>query len=410
MNYNNLLLQKERIKEFLRKNPKATWKDIRIKLRIHPERVYKNGMAEIYKDANIKPPRNFKRKTLEENRNIIVDYIKKHPNASSHKILKDTKVNPSSFFNSIKEAFNIAGVVYPRGIKKISNNSLVEKIHFREKKFELKSIRKKNKKIRPKKFIKDIKKFYAERKAARLLNQQLRSINRENKKKEIIELIKGDPLITIPEIIEKTRTRIDNYFKNMKEIYDKARIEFIGGHEKQRLRKKRLVLEYINKNPLSTQREINKVCKTHVQEIFNDGIFEAYNLAGVNFPYERLSLYGAATKEIRKRSENFEDLISTKLQGYGRVNRLVKTKRGFADIIFERKNKKAIIEIKDYRAKEISVSQVNQLLKYLEDCNCNLGVLICHKKPKKDRFLFGNNKIFVIEKSELNKIPELMGL
>lgn len=64
------------------------------------------------------------------------------------------------------------------------------------------------------------------------------------------------------------------------------------------------------------------------------------------------------------------------------INRLVKTKRGFADIIFERKNKKAIIEIKNYLARDISISQVNQLNKYLEDCNCNLGFLICNKKTR----------------------------
>ena len=47
----------------------------------------------------------------------------------------------------------------------------------------------------------------------------------------------------------------------------------------------------------------------------------------------------------------------------------------------------AIIEIKDYKAKDISISQIKQLNKYLEDCDCNLGFLICNKKPKKDKLL-----------------------
>jgi len=411
MNYKGSSLQKERIRKFLRKNPKATWKDIRTRLHIHPERIYKNGMAEAFKDAGVKPPKNFKRKTPEENRQIIINYIKKHPDTSSNKILKSTKVNPSTFFNSIKEAFDASNVVYPRSINKISNNEVVKKVIMKrqifqkkikkvsrkDEKFKLRNEKKKNKEI-----------FYAKRKAILLHNKQLRLISRENKKKKIMELIKEDPLITIPEIIERTRTSIDTYFKGMKEIYDEVGLEFIEGHKKRMLRKRRLVIEYIKKNNLATQREINRDCKTHVQEIFDNGIFEAYKLAKVNFPYGRLKLYGTTTVEIRKRSQNFEDLISHKLQGYGRVNRLVKTKRGFADIIFERKNKKAIIEIKDYRAKEISISQINQLLRYLEDCKCNLGFLICHKKPKKDRFLIGNNKIFIIEKSELNKIPEIM--
>jgi len=62
---------------------------------------------------------------------------------------------------------------------------------------------------------------------------------------------------------------------------------------------------------------------------------------------------------------------------------------------------------KEKRRKEISISQVKQLNKYLEDIKCNLGFLICHKKPKKDKFLMGKNKIFILNKFELNKIPNL---
>lgn len=86
----------------------------------------------------------------------------------------------------------------------------------------------------------------------------------------------------------------------------------------------------------------------------------------------------------------------------------MKTKRGFADVVLERKGKKVIIEIKDYKAKDISVSQIKQLNKYLEDCSCDLGILICHNKPKKDKFLIDKNKILVLEDSELNKIPRIV--
>lgn len=435
MGYKNIPLQKERIRIFLRKNTKATWKDIRTKLRIHPERIYKNGMAEAFKDAGIKLPRNFKRKTPEENRKIIVDYIKKHPNTSSNEILKNTRVNPSTFFNSITEAFDLAGVNYPRDIRAGHTYPLIKKIedissslkgikrtitsnrknfrlkfnrtYFRDIKNKLKIKKQINKRLKSKDEIKNLKDFYAKKRATILLNKKIRIRDKNNKKMKIVELIKKDPLITIPEIEEKAGMRVNDYFKSIKEAYNKAGIKFIEGHEKRTLRKRNLVIEYIKNNNFATQREVNTNCKTHVQEIFNKGIFEAYKLAGVNFPYERLKLYGVGTKEVRKRSKDFEDEISNKLKGYGNVNRLVKTKRGFADVIFERKGKKAVIEIKDYQAKEISIPQINQLLNYLEDCNCNLGFLICHKKPKKDRFLIDNNKIFVIEKTELNRIPEI---
>ena len=44
--------------------------------------------------------------------------------------------------------------------------------------------------------------------------------------------------------------------------------------------------------------------------------------------------------EIKNRAKNFEDEIAIKLTGLGTINRLVKTKRGIADIILERKNKR----------------------------------------------------------------------
>lgn len=89
---------------------------------------------------------------------------------------------------------------------------------------------------------------------------------------------------------------------------------------------------------------------------------------------------------------------------------LVRTKRGIADIVFERKNKKAIIEVKGYCAKDISRGQINQLNRYLEDFDYNVGFLVCHCKPKKDKFIIGKNKIFILEESELKMIPKIMGL
>ena len=210
------------------------------------------------------------------------------------------------------------------------------------------------------------------------------------------------------EISKKLKTQPYHFFKNIEEIYKEAGVELIKKEEKWRLKKRQKIINFIQQNSLATQREINKNCKTQVQTIFKKGIFEAYEKAGIEFPFERLKLYGIGIKEIRKRAKTFEDEISQKLSGYGKVNRLVKTKRGFADIALERKSKKSIIEIKDSQNKEISISQIKQLNRYLEDCECNLGFLICHKKPKKDKFLIGKNKIFVLEKEELEKLPKLI--
>ena len=347
--------RKKKVREYLKKNPKATWKDLNFKLKIKTQRLYGGGMAEAYNDAGIEAPRTFKRKTKDEKRKIIADFIRKNPKAGGHTIREKTKIDFFTIFKNTKEAFEYSGIVYPRDE---ARNLIIRK--------------------------------------------------KEVRRKAILDYIKKNPLAGVSEIGKGTNTHPYLIFKNMAEIYKLAGLKMVRKEEKWRLKKRKIVVDYIKKNPLATQREINNSCKTHVQKIFDRGIYEAYELANVRYPYERLKLYGASKKNIRKRAEDFEKEIAVRLSGYGNVNRLVKTRRGFVDIILERKGKKLPIELKDYQSKEISISQVNQLNKYLEDLNINVGVLICHKKPRKDKFLIGNNRIFILEKMELNKIPEIL--
>jgi predicted transcriptional regulator len=344
---------KERIIQFIKNNPNATYKNIRKNTKLHPERLFKEGMAEIYREAGIKAPRNFNFKDIKKRRELIVDFIKDNTSASTNEISKKLKINVSSAFKDIKEAYKLAGVEYPR------------------------------------------------------YNSYKKSPN--EKRNEIISLIKENPYLTLTELINKTNIKnLYRLFKNYNEAYQKAGILIKKPGEKIRNRKYKKVVEYIKNNPLATQREINKHCKTHVQEIFKRGILEAYEKSGVEYPFERRKVHGTALKTIKERAKNFEEEIAIKLSGFGTVNRLVKIKRGIADIILERKNKKIVIEIKDYQLKEISISQVKQLNNYMEDINSNIGILICHKKPKRDRFLIGKNQIFVLEDQELNKILEIV--
>ena len=340
--------------DYLRKNPKATYKDIRKETKFHIDGLFKS-LKYAFEEAGINLPRTFDIMDKEERKRIIANYIKENPSAGLVRIRKDLKTNLSNTFNNIQEAYQYAGVNYPR-----------------KRNLEL-SQRSKNEKIN-----------------------------------QIISLVKENPLISLSEIIKQTSTNPYHFFKGMNEIYKIAGIENIKWSDKRILKKQIQVIEFIKKNSLATQREINNSCKTHVQNTFKRGIFEAYEKAGVNFPFERLKLYGVGLEKIRNRAKTFEEEIAIKLSGYGKVNRLVKTKRGFADIILERNNKKIIIEVKDYRDKEISIPQVMQLNKYLEDCECNLGFLICHNKPKKDKFLIGKNTIFILDKEELNNIPNLI--
>jgi Holliday junction resolvase len=346
--------KKNIIINYIKKNPNATYKDIRRYTKLHPERYFKS-LKDAFKKAGIKPPRTFDIKTREEKRRIIIDYIRKHPGVGGHTIAKKTKINPSNVFERMEEAYCLAGIRY-----------------------------------------------------GRKENTNLKKRSKKEREKQIINLVRKNPLISISEITNKVKTNPYRIFLNIGDLYETAGVKKVEGPVKRTLKKQKEVIEYIKKNSLATQREINRSCKTHVQQIFKKGIFGAYEKAGIEFPYERLKLYGVGIKEIRKRAKNFEGQIAKKLSGYGKVNRLVKTKRGFADILFERKGKRVVIEIKDYKNKEISISQIRQLNKYLEDFKCNLGFLICHKKPKKDKFLIGRNSIFVLEKEELSKIPEIL--
>ncbi len=343
--------RKKEVRKFLKDHPNATSRDIKKSLHIKINKVYLSGMKEAFEDAGIKPPRNFKRKTKEENKKIIIEYIKKYPGVGAQTITQVLKVNPSNHFKTMKQAYDVAGIDYPR-------------------KYLLKS--------------------------------------REQKRNEIISLVKNNPLISAKEIKNITNINFYKIFKNFNEIYEYSDIKKINHRYKYGIKKKFEIIEYIKKNPYATQREININCKTHVQGLFKNGIFEAYQQAGVPFPYERLRIYGVGIEKLRDEARLFEEEIALKLSGYGKVNRLVKTKRGFADIILERKDKKVVIEVKNYKLKEISRAQINQLNRYLEDCNCGLGFLICHTKPKKDNFIIGKNRIFILNKDELNKIPYLM--
>lgn len=355
MLYSDAERRKKLVKEFIIKNPNTTFREIKKKLHTKINKLYLGGMAEAFKDAGISSPRNFKVRTFEEKRQAIINYIKNHPVAGGHTINKATKINLFSVFKNTEDAFLAAGIIYPR------------------------------KKIR-----------------------KLKLRSADERKRKAIMIVRENPLISVEELGKKLQTHIYSLFNNIGEIYDLAGVDYVGRGEKRTLKKRLEIIKYIRNNPLATQREINSNCKTHVQYVFDEGIFQAYKEAGITFPYKRLNLHGAALKNIKEDAVKFEKKVATKLSGYGSVTRLVRTKRGFADIIFERKSKKVVIEVKDYKIHEISISQVKQLNKYLEDCRCKLGFLVCHKKPKIDTFLIGKNRLFLIEESELGRIPKII--
>jgi len=353
----NSIEKRERIIDFLKKNPRATHRRLKEAGYTHIERLFKGGLKEAYQEAGVEPPRTFETKTKKEKREIIIEYIKKHPNAGGQDIKRDTKINFQILFKDILTAFRTANIFYPRE----------EKV-------------------------------------------RLRKRSKKKKVSEIIKLVKKNPETTFEEIADKLKINPYKMFKNFNEIYKIAGMNIISGTHKRALKKKLAVIKFIKNNPLATQREINLNCKTRIQGMFEKGIFGAYKEAGVEFPFERLKLHGSAMNKVKQRAKDFEEEIARKLSCYGNVNRLVKTKRGVADIILERNNKKVIVEVKDYLNKEISQHEIKQLNKYLEDCDCPLGFIICHTKPKKDRFLIDKHELIILSETELNKIPKIINI
>lgn len=348
--------RKKVLLEFIRKHPNTTHREIREVLHMKVIKIYPNGLEEAFSEAGMKTPRTFKRMTKEEKKKVIIDYIRKNPNAKGHTIKKDTKINFSPLFGTTEDAFMAAQIPYtPKPNSQIFGDTTRRK---------------------------DI----------------------------ILETIRKNPTMNFVELSRVLNMSIYHHFHDIRQLYREAGVKYLGKGIKRKIKKQNMVIEFIKKNPLATQREINRACETKIQELFDGGIFTAYKSANVRFPFERLTIHGIAIKDVRDSAVRFEKEIAQKLSGFGTVNRLVKTKRGFADIILERKNRKIVIEVKDFKTHEISISQINQVNKYLEDIGSTLGFLVCNKKPKKDTFLIGKNKIIVLQSEELGKIPELVDL
>ncbi|MEK6858396.1 MAG: hypothetical protein AABX53_00600 [Nanoarchaeota archaeon] len=352
--YSNLEKRKYDVRNYIRQHPTATHRELRRNLNLKIEKVYAGGMKEAFSDAEIDSPRNFERLTSEKKRKIVIDYIRKNPAAGGHTIRKETKINFLTVFENTEKAFEAAGIPYTR-----KNNVL-----FRGKDSERRQL--------------------------------------------LFTVLNANPHISIDELMRLCKVNVYHHFKNANQLYAEAGLKYEGKGVKRRLAKKRAVIDYIKRNNLATQRDINGNCNTHVQLLFDNGIFDAYREAGISFPFERLNFHGTVLKNIKDEARLLEEEVARRLSSYGAVHRLVKTKRGFADIILERNNKKVAIEVKNYKSHEISISQVKQLNKYLEDIHVTLGFLICLKKPSKDTFLIGDNRIYVLEESELNKIPKII--
>ena len=252
----------------------------------------------------------------EEKKIQILDYIRKNPKTTITQLQKNLKVSLIRIFNGgIIEAFHEANIEYPR-------------------------------KIHPKCF-RDI-----------LKEQHIpQSQMKELEKKAIIDFVRANPLATIDDINKTLRLNFYKHFSTLKTVCSIIGINFIDRGPKRTLKKQKEIIEFIKRNPTITQWEINEKCKTHVQEIFKDGIKEAYSKAGIRYPEERLKLYGVSDRIIKKRSHDYENHIIEKLKKLGNIQTQVRIKGGIIDAILEFNNISIIIEIKNYLSKPICLDK-----------------------------------------------------
>ena len=335
---------------YIKRNPLATTKEIRRNVKVKVEEVFSGGIKEAYLLAGVGLPKHLQKRSGDECKQLVVEYIKKNPDATITEIQNKLGVNVRRLFGGIREAYRAANVPYP---------------------------------------------FERDR------NSQAYHYFIEEKKKKIIEIVKNNPLITQDEINKLFNTNVAKVFGSFKNLCRIAGVRYLR-YKKRRLKKQLEVINYIKNHPNATQREINKYCKTHVQEIFDGGIREAYKLAGVDYPEIRRKIYGTVKKEIRERSIEFEKEVFSILEKFGTVKKHVRTKCGIVDAVLITKEDSFVIEIKDYQSKPISNTEIKQIEKYLNSLNLFKGIIVCSTKNyNKNKINLGGHKIWIVTKDEL---------
>lgn len=83
---------------------------------------------------------------------------------------------------------------------------------------------------------------------------------------------------------------------------------------------------------------------------------------------------------------------------YGKLQ----TKNGIVDAVLSYKNSILPVEIKDYRSKPVSKTEIMQLIRYLIALKCKRGLLISYGGKKKE-FNLEAKKVIVIPVKELEK-------
>lgn len=281
---------------------------------------------------------------------LVINFIRNNPKATVTDIQNELRVNLNRLFGNISNAYRESGLSYPR---------------------------------------------------ARDYDKITRTI---------IQEIKENPLITVSELETKYNVNLYKIFRKNRSFSEIFKSISPNRHLKRGLRKRELIIDFIRKNPEATQWEINKKCKTKVQEIFDNGIREAFTLAKVDYPESQRLLYGIAKIPIRRRSMEFEKRISNLLKKLGNVDYQFKVPRGRIDAVWKINSESIPIEIKDYRTKPISKPEISQIKRYMKFLNSNLGLIVTNRGNLRE-FNLNSNKVIIVPANKLERyLTNLKGL
>ncbi|MFH0875670.1 MAG: restriction endonuclease [archaeon] len=232
--------------------------------------------------------------------------------------------------------------------------------------------------------------------------------------------------------IEKTlNIHFSTYFKNLKELYDSAKIDYYLAqreiktkvsaphthsydtlnNQKNFIRK--FIQENVSKGIYPSVQHIQKELNLSFYNLYND-IFEAYEDAGIS--YNRVSpiILG------KKKEEIFTKIIKELLQKIGfTIKRIsIESEINFnrhADMIIEDKQGRVyLVEIKAYRKDYyISKREFEQLLKYLIKEKISNGIFITTSNAKRCsfndiKFINGEEVIKLLKEYKLSKHIELI--
>ena len=225
----------------------------------------------------------------------------------------------------------------------------------------------------------------------------------EGKRNIIKNYIRKNPTCIYRDIRRDTKLKVERYYKNMGEAYRDAGVKLSKNLTKRnRDEQKRDVTNFIRKNPGCTVTEIQDVTRVTIPRVFGS-ILNAYKMADVKYVKKEIK-DGVRNPLVIKRYKKFEKRIIKLLEKLGKVKAQVRISSGIVDCLFNYNHETFVVEIKDYRSKKnITMSDIKQLIRYMKVLNHKKGLIICPKEsfPKKK-----NTRNIYIENLSINILSE----